>query len=128
MEDNKNIDLISFEASPYLVALNGDRFIGGQLFRTMRRNEASPDPLSSEPYLAVEIEGTLITSYYEQNISSIETRRFFIDEVDVYEESFQSLDDDITYKFRAGSVRVKYQQEESPEQLETRLNQKWKIK
>ena len=83
MEDNKNIDLISFEASPYLVALNGDRFIGGQLFITMRRNDASPDPLSSEPYLAVEIEGTLITSYYEQNISSIETRRFFIDEVDV---------------------------------------------
>ena len=128
MEDNKIIDLISFDASSYLIALNGDRFVGGQLFITMRRNDAPPDPLSSEPYLAVEIEGTLITSYYEQNISSIETRRFFIDEVDVYEESFQSLDDDIIYKFRAGSVRVKYQQEESPEQLETRLNQKWKIK
>ena len=128
MEHNKIIDSISFDASPYLVALNGDRFIGGQLFIKMRRNDAQPDPLSSEPYLAVEIEGTLTTSYYEQNISSIETRRLFIDEVDVYEESFQSLDDDITYKFRAGSVRIKYQQEESPEQLETRLNQKWETK
>ena len=128
MEDNKIIDLISFDASPYLIALNGDRFIGGQLFITMRRNDAPPDPLSSKPYIAVEIKGTLTTSYYAQNISSIETRRFFIDEVDVYEESFQSLDDDITYKFRAGSVRLKYQQEESPEQLETRLNQKWRIK
>ena len=126
MEDNKKLDLIDFDASPYLIALNSKRFIGGRLFVKMRRNDAAPDPLSSKPYIAVDIEGTLITSFYEQNIASIETRRFFIDEVDVYEESFQSINDDITYKFKAGSVRVKYQQEDSPEQLEKRFEQNGK--
>ena len=122
MEDYKNKDIIDFDASPYLVAINGNKLIGGTVSIRMRRNDAPPDPLSSKPYILVDIEGEFTTSYYEQNIVSIETRRLFIDEIDVYEENFQSIDDNITYKFKAGSVRVKYQQEETPKQFECRAN------
>ena len=115
------MDRIDFDASPCLVALNGVFLIGGVVSVSMRRNDAPPDPLSSKPYIAVGIEGTLTTSYYAQDITSIETRRLFIDDVDVYEENFDEPGDDIVYKFRAGSVRIKYQQNETAEQFEARL-------
>ena len=116
------MDRIDFDASPCLVSLNGVFLIGGVVSVSMRRNDAPPDPLSSKPYIAVDIEGTLTTSYYAQDITSIETRRLFIDDVDVYEENFDGPGDDIVYKFRAGSVRIKYQQNETAEQFEARLD------
>lgn len=55
------------------------------------------------------IEGKLLTPYYEPDIKSVETRRYSVDNIDVYREDFGSLNDDVCYSFRATLSRVKYQ-------------------
>lgn len=121
MSEERIVDLVDFEASPFEVVINKEKRIGGKVSFFMKKNDAARDILSSEEYRAIIMEGTLVTKYYENNISSLETRRYFIDDIEVYKEEFSSLTDDIVYSFKAGSVRIKYQETESPEELEESL-------
>lgn len=57
----------------------------------------------------ITIEGVLTTGYYEADIRNIETVRYFVDDVDVIEEHYDSNGDEIVYKFTAQNVIVKYQ-------------------
>ena len=45
----------------------------------------------------------------------------YIDGIEVFKEEFSSLTDGILYSFRARSIRVKYQETETPEELEESL-------
>ena len=121
MEEEIKRDLVEFNASPYEIVINGEERVGGKIEFSMKTNDAERDPLSSEEYYSILMEGTLVTKYYETDIRSLETRRYYIDGIEVYKEEFSSLTDDIFYSFRAKSIRVKYQETETPEELEESL-------
>ena len=108
--------LVDFDANPYEVVLNNAVRVAGSVSVSMTRNETPQDPLSSETYRSILIEGVLATKYFEQDIEKIETRRYVIMNVDVYSEEFGSLEDEIIYRFRADAFRVKYQMTENPEE------------
>ena len=121
MDEEIKKDLVSFNASPYEIVVNGEERVGGKIEFSMKINEAERDPLSSEEYYSILMEGKLITKFYETDIRNLETRRYFIDGIEVYKEDFSSLTDDIIYSFKAKSIRVKYQETETPEELEESL-------
>ena len=119
-EEIKN-DIVSFNASPYEIVINGEERVGGKIEFSMKINDAERDPLSSEEYCSILMEGKLVTKYYETDIKSLETKRYYIDGIEVFKEEFSSLTDDILYSFRARSIRVKYRETETPEELEESL-------
>ena len=121
MDEENRIDVVSFNASPYEIVINGEERVGGKIEFSMKINETERDPLSSEEYYSILMEGKLITKFYETDIKNLETRRYFIDGIEVYKEDFSSLTDDIIYSFKAKSIRVKYQETETPEELEESL-------
>ena len=121
MEEEIKKDLVSFDASPYEMVINGEERVGGKIEFSMKTNDAERDPLSSEEYYSILMEGKLVTKFYETDIRNLETRRYFIDGIEVYKEDFSSLTDDIIYSFKAKSIRVKYQETETPEELEESL-------
>ena len=121
MDEEIKKDLVSFNASPYEIVINGEEKVGGKIEFSMKTNDAERDPLSSEEYYSILMEGTLVTKYYETDIKSLETKRYYIDGIEVFKEEFSSLTDDILYSFRARSIRVKYQEMETPEELEESL-------
>ena len=125
MDEEIKKDLVSFDASPYEIVINGEERVGGKIEFSMKTNDAERDPLSSEEYYSILMEGTLVTKYYETDIRSLETRRYYIDGIEVYKEEFSSLTDDIFYSFRAKSIRVKYQETETPEELEESLGARY---
>ena len=125
MEEEIKRDLVEFNASPYEIVINGEERVGGKIEFSMKTNDAERDPLSSEEYYSILMEGTLVTKYYETDITSLETRRYYIDGIEVYKEEFSSLTDDIFYSFRAKSIRVKYQETETPEELEESLGARY---
>ena len=125
MDEEIKKDLVSFNASPYEIVINGEERVGGKIEFSMKTNDAERDPLSSEEYYSILMEGTLVTKYYETDIRSLETRRYYIDGIEVYKEEFSSLTDDIFYSFRAKSIRVKYQETETPEELEESLGARY---
>ena len=51
--------------------------------------------------------GSLATHYYLEEIISLETDRFIIDKIEVFEEVFGSDDFDILYNFKAKILKVK---------------------
>lgn len=57
----------------------------------------------------ITIKGILATVYYEGDIQTIETRRYFISNIDVYKEEYCTGEETIAYSFKAESVIVKYQ-------------------
>ena len=121
MDEENRVDVVSFNASPVEIVINGEERVGGKIEFSMKINETERDPLSSEEYYSILMEGKLITKFYETDIKNLETRRYFIDGIEVYKEDFSSLTDDIIYSFKAKSIRVKYQETESPEELEESL-------
>ena len=121
MDEEIKRDLVSFDASPYEIVINGEEIVGGKIEFSMKTNDTARDPLSSEEYYSILMEGTLVTKYYETDIRSLETRRYYIDGIEVFKEEFSSLTDDILYSFRAKYIRVKYQETETPEELEESL-------
>ena len=121
MDEENRVDVVSFNASPVEIVINGEERVGGKIEFSMKINEAERDPLSSEEYYSILMEGKLITKFYETDIRNLETRRYFIDGIEVYKEDFSSLTDDIIYSFKAKSIRVKYQETETPEELEESL-------
>lgn len=121
MDEENRVDVVSFNASPVEIVINGEERVGGKIEFSMKINDAERDPLSSEEYYSILMEGTLVTKFYETDIRNLETRRYFIDGIEVYKEDFTSLSDDIIYSFKAKSVRVKYQETETPEELEESL-------
>ena len=125
MEEEIKRDLVEFNASPYEIVINGEERVGGKIEFSMKTNDAERDPLSSEEYYSILMEGTLVTKYYETDIRSLETRRYYIDGIEVYKEEFSSLTDDILYSFRAKSIRVKYHETETPEELEESLGARY---
>ena len=127
MEEEIKRDLVEFNASPYEIVINGEERVGGKIEFSMKTNDAERDPLSSEEYYSILMEGTLVTKYYETDIRSLETRRYYIDGIEVYKEEFSSLTDDIFYSFRAKSIRVKYQETETPEELEESLGARYEL-
>ena len=127
MEEEIKRDLVEFNASPYEIVINGEERVGGKIEFSMKTNDAERDPLSCEEYYSILMEGTLVTKYYETDIRSLETRRYYIDGIEVYKEEFSSLTDDIFYSFRAKSIRVKYQETETPEELEESLGARYEL-
>ena len=127
IEEEIKRDLVEFNASPYEIVINGEERVGGKIEFSMKTNDAERDPLSSEEYYSILMEGTLVTKYYETDIRSLETRRYYIDGIEVYKEEFSSLTDDIFYSFRAKSIRVKYQETETPEELEESLGARYEL-
>ena len=125
MDEEIKRDLVGFNASPYEIVINGEERVGGKIEFSMKTNYAARDPLSSEEYYSILMEGTLVTKYYETDIRSLETRRYYIDGIEVFKEEFSSLTDDILYSFRAKSIRVKYQETETPEELEESLGARY---
>lgn len=121
MDEENRVDVVSFNASSVEIVINGEERVGGKIEFSMKINEAERDPLSSEEYYSILMEGKLITKFYETDIRNLETRRYFIDGIEVYKEDFSSLTDDIIYSFKAKSIRVKYQETETPEELEESL-------
>ena len=121
MDEENRVDVVSFNASPVEIVINGEERVGGKIEFSMKINEAERDPLSSKEYYSILMEGKLINKFYETDIKNLETRRYFIDGIEVYKEDFSSLTDDIIYSFKAKSIRVKYQETESPEELEESL-------
>ena len=121
MDEENRVDVVSFSASPVEIVINGEERVGGKIEFSMKINEAERDPLSSEEYYSILMEGKLVTKFYETDIRNLETRRYFIDGIEVYKEDFSSLTDDIIYSFKAKSIRVKYQETETPEELEESL-------
>lgn len=51
--------------------------------------------------------GTFATHYYFEEIKSLETYRYLVEKIDVYEELFGSDDFDIIYNFKAKKLTVK---------------------
>ena len=127
MEEEIKRDLVEFNASPYEIVINGEERVGGKIEFSMKTNDAERDPLSSEEYYSILMEGTLVTKYYETDIRSLETRRYYINGIEVYKEELSSLTDDIFYSFRAKSIRVKYQETETPEELEESLGARYEL-
>lgn len=115
-------DKVDFEASPYEVVINGEKRVGGWISFSMKQNPEKRDVLSSETYNQILMDGSLITRLYIADIKTLETRRFFIEGIEVYQESFDSNNDDISYLFRAKSIRIKYQETETPKEMEERLS------
>jgi hypothetical protein len=59
----------------------------------------------------IKIEGVFTTEFYEKNIESLESSRYYVDNIDVTEEQFGSKDDTVIYKFNATRFHPKYQTE-----------------
>ena len=55
----------------------------------------------------ISIVGSLATHYYFEEIASIDSYRFTVKGVEVFEEIFASDDFDILYNFKAKSINVK---------------------
>ena len=83
-----------------VVKINAERFIRGKVSITRRRN----DELEMK---VIETFGILATHDYIEHIDTIETERYLLSEVDVYQEDFGSNDYNIVYSFKANNLIIK---------------------
>lgn len=85
-----------------LILINDeDRVFNGRLSVTRSLVE-----LEDGSYQVV-VQGQLATHRYFEDITSIESKRYQLEEIEVYQENYGSEDFDIVYSFRAGYFRVK---------------------
>ena len=95
--------LLDFDENENYVVINEEVLTTGALEVSIKKEE-----LENGNQIAV-IEGTLATPYYCDELQILETKRYYIYNIDVYEEDYGSKTDNIVYKFRASFFKVKYQ-------------------
>lgn len=82
------------------IIINDFKMVNGRLSITRTLN-------TSEEGAILTIAGQLATHRYFEEITSIETERFLLEDITVYQESFGSDDFDILYSFVANKFEVK---------------------
>ena len=103
MITNPKIDFIETDE----VLLNGTVVAKGAMSATIH-NEIRMDDFGL-PDQKISIEGTLETGYYIQDLTSIETNRYYIEDVVVTNEHYGSLENKVIYEFQASLFQVKFQ-------------------
>ena len=106
MLTNKNVDKI--EAGEVL--LNGTVVAKGSVSVSLQ-SELKEDELTGEPHQLITIEGVMETGYYIPDLDKIETNRYYIEGVSVFQERYGSLNNKIIYNFHAQLFQVKFQDE-----------------
>lgn len=105
-EDKFYVDF-DFDNNNEIVVINDKIKVAGaisySLAKVIKPNEFGIDEET------LEITGSLVTSYYTQDITKLETCRFILDGIEVYKEEFGSREENIVYRFNAEYARVKYQ-------------------
>ena len=83
------------------IKINDNLEVNGNLTftRTLVTNE--------EGKLCFDINGVLSTHLYFDDINSLETARYILNDVEVYQESFGSDDYNIIYLFKAKDIEIK---------------------
>lgn len=119
--NEKNYRLTDFDGANDEIVINNRIFTKGHAnVEIIKKDKATVDGYKhSQEYL--EIKGVLATEYYEKDIRTIETRRYYIEDIDVYKEQYGTKEDLIAYHFKAGSIVVKYQTGEYEIELEDML-------
>lgn len=98
-----------FDKNSEIVVINDKiKVIGAISYSLTKLNKENEYGLEEE---ILEIEGSLITNYYTQDITKLETCRYILDDIEVYKEEFGSREENIIYRFKAQYARVKYQTE-----------------
>ena len=106
MITNSNVDHINVDE----VLLNGTVIAKGSVSVSLN-SEIIEDELTEEPRQKITIEGVMETGYYIPDLDTIETNRYYIERVAVYQERYGSLDNKIIYNFSASLFQVKFQDE-----------------
>lgn len=89
------------------VLLNGTVVAKGAVSASIH-NEITKDELD-ELHQFFTINGVLETGYYLPDVTSIETNRYYIEDVTVKDEHFGSSENNIIYEFQASIFQVKFQ-------------------
>lgn len=98
--------LVDINEEPTTIVINDRWGVSGALEVKIEQN-VNPDWTNANQDFI--ITGVLKTSFYERNITKIESRRYIIDGIEVLEEQYESTSEDILYKFKSDNFRVKYQ-------------------
>ncbi len=105
MLTNKNVDKIETDE----VLLNGTIVAKGSVSISLE-SELKEDELGDTDQI-ITIQGVMESGYYIPNLDKIETNRYYIEGVSVYQERYGSLDNTIIYNFHASLFQVKFQDE-----------------
>lgn len=98
---------VGFDEEKEVIVINDNiKTLGAVSYSISKVKEKDEYGLDTD---AIEITGILVTEYYNQEITKIETARYLIDDIDVEKEEFGSKEDRIAYHFKAKFARVKYQ-------------------
>lgn len=89
------------------VLLNGTVVAKGAVSASIH-NEITKDELD-ELQQFITTDGVLETGYYLPELTSIETNRYYIEDVTVKDEHFGSSENNAIYEFQASILQVKFQ-------------------
>ena len=78
------------------VLLNGTVIAKGTVSVSLD-SQLKEDEVTGEVNQIISIEGVMETGYYIQDLNTIETNRYYIEGVSVYQERYGSLDNTIIY-------------------------------
>ena len=106
MITNSSVDRIDVDE----VLLNGTVVAKGSVSVSLE-SEFIEDELTEEPWQKITIEGVMETGFYIPDLDTIETNRYYIEGVSVYQERYGSLNNAIIYNFHAQLFQVKFQDE-----------------
>lgn len=84
-----------------VIKINADRFVKGKVSISRKKDELI------DGKNAITIYGILVTHDYIEQIDIVETERYYLDGVDVYQEDFGSNDYNIVYYFKADNLAIK---------------------
>ena len=105
MLTNKNVDKIETDE----VLLNGTVVAKGSVSVSLE-SELKEDELGDTDQI-ITIQGVMETGYYIPDLDTIETNRYYIKGVSVFQERYGSLNNKIIYNFSAQLFQVKFQDE-----------------
>ena len=106
MITNSSVDHIENDE----VLLNGTVIAKGSVSASLD-SEIIEDELTAKLKQNITIEGVMETGYYMPDLNTIETNRYYIKGVSVYQERYGSLNNTIIYNFSARLFQVKFQDE-----------------
>lgn len=93
------------------IKINKEKFVEGKFTvkqKLVESEELVPDGSGNMvPQQKVVIVGIFSTHDYIEELDTIESERYLIQDINVYEETFGSNDYEISYEFVAGSLTVK---------------------